>query len=95
MKARAFGLNKEIESNKSAAKIFGESFQLEDGLLKQLGTEWHLKAYTDAYETEHIHIFRTSDTGLDNIDEDASQWEVLEYSGEEAPLELLLTEEDI
>lgn len=93
MKAGAFGLNDEIDIKNSAARIFGESFRLEDELCEQLGTQWHLKAYMDEFKTEHIRLFRTSDAGPDNIDE--SQWEVLEYANDEAPLELLLTGDDI
>lgn len=76
------------KSNK--ARIFGESFQLEDTLAKQLEGSWRLDGYVDGNQIEHIRMYRTvEDT------EGSQQWEILRYDADEAPLELLMLQDDM
>lgn len=85
MNHRAFGLSENLDKCNDAARIFGESFQLEDSLAKLLGENWHLDGYVDDSQIEHIRMYRTAEEV-----ESSEQWEVLMYDEDEAPLELLM-----
>lgn len=74
----------------SKARIFGESFQLEDSLAKLLDGNWHLDGYIDENQIEHIRMYRT-----DEDTESSQQWEILRYDEDEAPLELLMLQDDM
>lgn len=74
----------------SKARIFGESFQLEDSLAKLLDGNWHLDGYIDENQIEHIRMYRT-----DEDTESSQQWEILSYDEDEAPLELLILRDDM
>lgn len=90
MSHRAFGLGEKLERPNHSAKIFAEAFQLEDSLAKLLDESWHLDGYVDEHQIEHIRLYRT-DADL----EDPEQWEVLGYDEDEAPLELLMLQDDM
>lgn len=90
MMPKAFNLSGNIENQRNNAKIFGESFQLEDSLLKLLDDRWHLDGYVDGKKVEHIRIYK------DVEDPDGSElWETLCFDEEEAPLELLMLQGDV
>lgn len=72
------------------ARIFGESFQLEDSLAKLLDVNWHLDGYIDENQIEHIRMYRTAEDT-----ESSQQWEILRYDEDEAPLELLMLQDDM
>lgn len=90
MSHRAFGLRENLERPNHSAKIFGEAFQLEDSLAKRFDESWHLEGYVDEHRLEHIRVYRT-----DVESEDPEQWEVLDYDEDEAPLELLMLQDDM
>lgn len=70
------------------AKIFGESFQLEDSLANLLDGSWHLEGYVDEDQTEHIRVNRAAE-----LEAGSEQWELFRYDEDEAPLELLLQDD--
>lgn len=84
---RAFGLS-EYPDKCNNVRIFGESFQLEDGLAKLLDGSWHLDGYVDENQIEHVRIYRTAEESLE-------QWEILCYDEDEAPLELMILQDDM
>lgn len=75
---------------RNGARIFGESFQLEDTLAKQLEGSWHLEGYVDGNQIEHVRMYRM----VDETDQ-SQQWEILRYDEDEAPLELLMLRGDM
>lgn len=90
MMSKAFGLSVNIEKQKNYAKIFGESFQLEGSLLRLLDDSWHLDGYVDEKQVEHIRIYKD----VENSD-GSELWEVLCYDEGEAPLELLMLQDNV
>lgn len=87
---RAYGLRENAEKQNGNARIFGESFRLEDSLLMLLDDNWHIDGYVDEQEIEHIRMYRVTDEAAD-----PEQWEILRFEEDEAPLELLMLQEDM
>lgn len=86
---RAFVPSENLDKRNSV-RIFGESFQLEDSLAKLLDGNWHLDGYIDENQIEHIRMYRTAEDS-----ESSQQWEILSYDEDEAPLELLILQDDM
>lgn len=89
MKHRAFDLGEHLEKSSTNAKIFGEAFRLDESLANRFDENCRLDGYVDSNQIEHIRMYRTAD------DADCpEQWEVLPYRQDEAPLELLMPQND-
>ena len=63
---------------------------MEDSLAKLLNVNWHLDGYIDENQIEHIRMYRTAEDT-----ESSQQWEILRYDEDEAPLELLMLQDDM